>query len=215
MPTIRLTRRLWTEISRELRWRAARREIELRQLRRDERRREQLVARHMPAVKTIARQVWRTMTHVDIDDLVGQGYVGLLEAARRYTPAAGEFSHFAYFRIRGAMVDAHKRRAYRDETHESLDGIRERLGYLPKRLDTSRTAQPDQLALRRERAELLARVIDRVLPDDQRRVLLAALAGTPLADTAAECGRSVPWARAKLAMARDAVAQEIQARRAA
>lgn len=74
-------------------------------------------------VERIARQVHRTMTHVDIEDLRQSGFAGLLAAAQRYKPSAGEFSHFAYFRVRGAVIDAHKRSAYRNKTHESIESI--------------------------------------------------------------------------------------------
>jgi RNA polymerase sigma factor (sigma-70 family) len=214
MPVTLLSRRLWNEVSKELRSRHAQREAERRQERREARRREQLVLRHMPMVETIARRVWRTLTHVDRADLEQQGYIGLLEAAARYRPSAGEFSHFAYPRIRGAMIDAHKRRAYRDETHDSLDAIQESLGFMPAHLDTSGGPLPDEIAARSERARLLAAAIDG-LPADERRVILAALAGTPLAETAEECGRSVAWARAKLATAREQVAPMVQGRKAA
>lgn len=39
-------------------------------------------------------------------DYISAAYVGLLEAAERYDPASGhEFRHFAFFRIRGAIID--------------------------------------------------------------------------------------------------------------
>lgn len=42
---------------------------------------------------------------VDEDDLRSCGRQGLLEAARRFDPGRGDFRRFAYFRIRGAMID--------------------------------------------------------------------------------------------------------------
>ena len=49
------------------------------------------------------RQRWRH--HVEMDDLVQAGNVGLAEAAARYDPSRAQFSTFAYERIRGAMRD--------------------------------------------------------------------------------------------------------------
>lgn len=202
MPVIQLSRRLWREVSRDLRAHHARREAERRLQRREVKRREQLVLKHMPMVTRIAKQVWRTMTHITVEELISDGYLGLVKAAHRYQPGAGEFEHFAYFLVRGAMVDAHKRRAYRDETHDSLDAIHERLGFLPARLDRSAGPLPDELAWRREERRLLAAAVDE-LPADEKRVILAALGGTPLCEIAAECERSVAWARTKLAGARE------------
>jgi RNA polymerase sigma factor (sigma-70 family) len=210
MPAIRLTAKLWTEHVHQVRSRAAIRAAARRRRLREEKRRLVLIEGYMPAVERIARQVWRHLTHVEIEDLVQTGYVGLIEAALRYDPATGAFEAFAYFRVRGAMIDAHKRRKYRDETHESLDGMVERLGFLPAGLAVDRGPWPDAIAGECERDTLLRAAVDR-LPADERRVILAALAGQPLAETAAGCGRSVAWARAKLAAARFQVSAAVAA----
>lgn len=42
----------------------------------------------------------------DLDDLISAGYLGLVEARSRFDASRGiQFSTFAYYRIRGAMVD--------------------------------------------------------------------------------------------------------------
>jgi RNA polymerase sigma factor for flagellar operon FliA len=66
-----------------------------------------LVEQHLPLVHAIARKVKRTLgTSIDLDDLVGYGSKGLVEAAERFDPRHGvAFSTFAYYRIRGAMLD--------------------------------------------------------------------------------------------------------------
>jgi RNA polymerase sigma factor FliA len=58
-------------------------------------------------VATIARVVARRLPpHVDRDDLISAGYLGLIEAAQSYDPARGKsFETFASYRIRGAMLD--------------------------------------------------------------------------------------------------------------
>lgn len=49
----------------------------------------------------------RLARQVDVEDLVGWGYAGLIEAYQRYEPESGsQFSTFAYYRIRGAILDA-------------------------------------------------------------------------------------------------------------
>jgi len=69
----------------------------------------------------------------DIDDLVGAGYLGLVEARQRFDATRGiQFSTFAHYRIRGAMVDhlrksaSMSRRAYaRIKLAESVDRVAE------------------------------------------------------------------------------------------
>ncbi len=43
--------------------------------------------------------------NVDLDDLVSYGQVGLAEAARDYQEGRGQFTTFAYHRVRGAILD--------------------------------------------------------------------------------------------------------------
>jgi RNA polymerase sigma factor FliA len=77
-------------------------------------------------VDIIARQVSRTVGHsVELDDLVGFGRGGLLDAARRFDPARGvPFRAYANYRVRGAIIDGVRamsrlpRRA-----HERLNGL--------------------------------------------------------------------------------------------
>ena len=67
----------------------------------------QLVEKHLSLVQAIARKVKKSLgATMDIDDLVGYGSKGLVEAAERFDGRAGvAFSTFAYYRIRGAMYD--------------------------------------------------------------------------------------------------------------
>jgi RNA polymerase sigma factor for flagellar operon FliA len=66
-----------------------------------------LVERHLPLVRAIALKVKRTLSaSIDVEDLIGYGSKGLVEAAERFDPRHGvAFSTFAYYRIRGAMFD--------------------------------------------------------------------------------------------------------------
>lgn len=69
--------------------------------------RDGLVEKHLPLVQSVARKLKSQITaRVDFDDLVGYGSKGLLEAAERFDPKHGvAFTTFAYYRIRGAMLD--------------------------------------------------------------------------------------------------------------
>jgi len=66
-----------------------------------------LVKKHLALVEAIARKVKRTLgAAMEVDDLVGYGHKGLVEAAERFDGRAGvAFTTFAYYRIRGAMYD--------------------------------------------------------------------------------------------------------------
>lgn len=66
-----------------------------------------IVEQYTPLVWSIAKQVKKTLSpRIELDDLVGYGMTGLLEAAERFNPALGaNFSTFGYYRIRGAIYD--------------------------------------------------------------------------------------------------------------
>jgi len=66
-----------------------------------------LVSRCLPLVRAIAGSLKRRIgARVDLDDLVGYGSKGLMEAAERFDPQQGvAFSTYASYRIRGAMFD--------------------------------------------------------------------------------------------------------------
>ena len=67
----------------------------------------QLVEECQGLVRFLAQQVRsRTPSWVEMDDLIGYGQVGLMQAARDFDSNLGtKFSTFAYYRIRGAIYD--------------------------------------------------------------------------------------------------------------
>jgi RNA polymerase sigma factor for flagellar operon FliA len=62
---------------------------------------------HQGLVRAIAWKIHRRVPrHVEIDDLIAYGQVGLLQAIRTYDPSLGrKFVTFAWHRIRGAILD--------------------------------------------------------------------------------------------------------------
>ena len=62
---------------------------------------------HLEMVRRIAGAMVRHLpSHVDKDELVSLGYMGLVEAQRRFDPSRGvPFGAFAAMRVRGAMID--------------------------------------------------------------------------------------------------------------
>ena len=65
------------------------------------------VVQYLPLVRSVATRVAaRLPRHVDLDDLVGAGVVGLLNAARQYDDDKGvPFDRYAEIRVRGAILD--------------------------------------------------------------------------------------------------------------
>ena len=164
-------------------------------------RRARLIVDHMPMVRRIAQQVSRKFSpRLSVEDFVQDGYLGLCEAARRCTRVTS-FQQFAYFRVRGAMVDAHRRKAYREELNPSLEGIQDRCEVLPASMTTDTGILPDEIASIRQMDGFARAAIAR-LPEDERDVISQALRGIKLAAIAESRQRSATWARGKLASAR-------------
>lgn len=70
--------------------------------------RDRVVLEHLPLVKAIAVRVHENLpVHVDLDDLVHAGVLGLFDAATKYNPDKQvAFSSYAKHRIKGAILDS-------------------------------------------------------------------------------------------------------------
>jgi len=68
---------------------------------------EALIISYISLVKTIAGRLYNTYNaHVEYDDLVGYGVIGLLDAIEKYDYKLGnKFETYANIRIRGSIVD--------------------------------------------------------------------------------------------------------------
>jgi RNA polymerase sigma factor for flagellar operon FliA len=71
------------------------------------------VEEYIPLVRSIAARFKRRLPlHVDLDDLIGDGMVGLMSASTRFDPERNKgFASFAYRRIHGEMVDVIRERS--------------------------------------------------------------------------------------------------------
>ena len=71
-------------------------------------RRDRIVLEHLPLVKAIAVRVHENLpVHVDLDDLVHAGVLGLFDAASKFNPEKQvAFSSYAKHRIKGAILDS-------------------------------------------------------------------------------------------------------------
>jgi len=69
--------------------------------------RERLIREFAPVIKAMAhRLAFRLPAHLDADDLVSAGVIGLMDAMQKYDPSReAKFKTYAEFRIRGAMLD--------------------------------------------------------------------------------------------------------------
>jgi RNA polymerase sigma factor for flagellar operon FliA len=69
--------------------------------------RDHTLAEHLPTVRQVARSIHKRLPyHVDINDLINSGVLGLIDAFQKFNPEKGtQFGAFARFRIRGAILD--------------------------------------------------------------------------------------------------------------
>jgi DNA-directed RNA polymerase specialized sigma24 family protein len=125
--------------------------------------------------------------------------------------------------VRGAVIDGHRRQAYLETQHTSIDewfeedngqqgGETESGNYIARYL-CDRAPLPDELTNRAQLDRLAAAAIAR-LPDEERDVIRAALAGAAIGRIGQTRGHSPAWVRAKLAAARDKVAAAVQGKAA-
>jgi RNA polymerase sigma factor for flagellar operon FliA len=70
--------------------------------------RDVLLMEHLPTVRYLARRIHeRLPQHVDLDDLISAGVVGLIDAFSKFDHTKKvQFKSYAQFRIRGAILDS-------------------------------------------------------------------------------------------------------------
>jgi len=132
-----------------------------------------LVKKHLALVEAIARKVKRTLgAAMEVDDLVGYGHKGLVEAAERFDGRAGvAFTTFAYYRIRGAMYDGIRAMGWYSRADYARYRAEERANqYLQNQSDREGAAAAGPKEKRRI-GEALAAATGRPLVDDFGRRL--------------------------------------------
>jgi RNA polymerase sigma factor for flagellar operon FliA len=112
----------------------------------------------LPFVEALARRLAASMPHsIDIGDLVQDGVMGLIDAARRFDVDRGiKFETFAERRVRGAMIDALRREAWprgvrrvRRELEAARETLRRELGHEPSLADLAAKVGSDEKRLGR------------------------------------------------------------------
>jgi len=102
---------------------------------------ERVLLEHLPIVRFLARRIHeRLPQHVDIEDMVSAGIVGLMDAFAKFDPGKRvQFRSYAQFRIRGAILDSLRtldwsprelRRKGR-AVEEAIRALTSRLGHAP------------------------------------------------------------------------------------
>jgi len=161
----------------------------------------ELVHAHLSLVPAVARRVRLEIdAPVEFDDLVGHGMVGLLEAAHRYDCCRGvTFVTFAFYRIRGAMLDAVRvlGRFTRREVALYRAGILAAEVEIPvpsvESLPDDRLIA-DELSLERDRLMTLQTALAKLPPKERLVLEKLYFEGQRLHAAAAELGLSKSWA---------------------
>lgn len=70
--------------------------------------RERLILEHLPQIKYIAHRISTKLpAHVEMNDLVSAGVIGLLDAVEKFDPSRGvKFKTYAELRVKGAILDS-------------------------------------------------------------------------------------------------------------
>lgn len=162
---------------------------------------EALVHEHLPLVHRIARKIHNQLGgRMPLDELVSLGNEGLVEAAHRYDPGAGaSFKTFAFYRIRGAMLDGVgtlaplTRSAYRRQRDQGVPAPDARpTGSDPVELaGTSDTAGE---IYRTQMRALLERVIAELPESEQVLIRACYFEDMTILDAGKRIGKSKSWA---------------------
>src|SRR5450755_4998024 len=109
-------------------------------------RRNEYAAKFFPYIEKVARRLARRLpAHVEIDDLISSGVIGLMEAAERFDPSrVDRFEAFAEFRIRGAMLDDLRSR---DTLSRDMRRLSNELSEATRKLESELGHSPDQSEL--------------------------------------------------------------------
>ena len=112
----------------------------------------------LPFVEALARRMASSMPNsIDICDLVQDGVLGLIDAAKRFDEDRGiKFETFAERRVRGAMIDALRKDAWprgvrrqRRELDAAREALRRELGHEPSMADLAARVGSDEKRLSR------------------------------------------------------------------
>ncbi len=142
--------------------------------------REALILEHQGIVETQARRLHQSsFSHIPLEDLQQDGQIGLIQGIDSYDPAQSKglpLTVWLRFKIRGAVIDRHRRRHYRNETSDQLD--------TDERVDGPTHSD---LVAKADRVRILRQVLNLLAPRE-RLALQTYLSGITLREAAAKLG---------------------------
>ena len=107
-----------------------------------------LIVEHLPTVRYVARRIHESLPrHVDFEELVSAGILGLIDAASKFkNDKNAQFKTYAQFRIRGAILDSLRSldwspRELRRKGRTVEEAIRcstQKLGRVPSEIEVAR-----------------------------------------------------------------------------
>ena len=104
--------------------------------------REEVIKRYSPMIKYVANRIaMRLPPHIEVDDLISVGVLGLMDAISKYDSSRGaKFKTYAEFRVRGAILDELRAmdwvprsiRQKASNVDKVVQGLQARLGRAPE-----------------------------------------------------------------------------------
>ena len=104
--------------------------------------REEVIIQYSPMIKYVANRIaMRLPPHIEVDDLISVGVLGLMDAISKYDSSRGaKFKTYAEFRVRGAILDELRSmdwvprsiRQKASQVDKVVQGLQARLGRQPE-----------------------------------------------------------------------------------
>jgi len=105
---------------------------------------EQFVIEHSQLVEKIALHIKRRLpSHIELEDLLQAGFVGLLEARKQFKPDMGaSFETFSSIRIKGSIIDSLRKNSWGSrETLKNMRHMNEAISKVEQRHQRPATAE--------------------------------------------------------------------------
>ncbi len=113
-----------------------------------EEKKEQIIKEFLPYIKyTAFRLSWKLPPHLNIDDLISVGLMGLMDAVKRYEPGKVKLKTYAELRIKGAMIDELRATAWIprsmrkkiDDINKARTKLEKKLGRMPDDIEVAKS----------------------------------------------------------------------------
>ncbi len=99
----------------------------------------------------------------DLDDLIAWGFQGLIEAKQRFDPQRNvQFNTFAYYRVRGAVIDGVRKMAYLSRRAHQMRKFAEAADDLLEQESAGRAASPEVRADLQQTVQAIDDVLGRL-----------------------------------------------------